>query len=103
MEKYLYKGREVVLQWGNYVNGNTAIDLINKNTGEQVVTVTVNIAMVDSNCIVVKNYSENTGVEDFLKEYGLVGEVVGEQRSGFVIVPVYLLTDKALKLREEHK
>lgn len=39
-------------------------------------------------CIAVKDYSENTGLVDFLKSIGFITDVVEKRPSGFVEIPI---------------
>lgn len=100
METYKYKDYEVTLSWNKYLNGNTALSL---DSQEGVVAdVSVNIEKVDKDLLVVKNYSENVGMDDFLLENGLVeSKVLGKINSGFISAPVYKLSKKAIELRDK--
>jgi hypothetical protein len=76
----------VHLEKGKYSNGRTAIELIDAEDGIPVMVATVNIPEVPLNEdeIIIKDYSENEGVLDFLQQNGLVGEVLREVTTGFV-------------------
>lgn len=105
MGVFNYAGYDVELEWGKYVyTDNTAINLVEKGTGELITTVTVNLedVKVDEDIIGVKDYSENEGMVKFLIDNELIetGFEMLEPR-GFVLIPYYRLTDKAKKLREE--
>ena len=39
-------------------------------------------------CIAVKDYSENTGLVDFLKSIGFITDVVEKRPSGFAEIPI---------------
>lgn len=52
------------------------------------------------NQIAIKDYSENEGTIDNLKRIGILGERVKVIQSGWVQIPVFELTDIAMKLWE---
>ena len=55
--------------------------------------------LVPENCLAVKDYSENAGMVEFLKAEGIIeGDPVGKIPSGFVEIPVYVLTQKGLDI-----
>jgi hypothetical protein len=53
-------------------------------------TATVNIpdAHLEPDEMVIKNYSENEGVLEFLQENNIVGPIIRTVRTGFVTCPV---------------
>lgn len=100
MEKFNYKGfKDCVFFASRYRdNGNLALQIVNEEDGP-IVTPTVNPGeALDDDCIAVKNYSENTGMLDFLREHDIVGEVVRVIPSGWVEIPVCRLTEKGKAL-----
>ena len=104
MEVYKFREYEVTLDWAEYGNNNTALQLLDEEGG-LVVTVTVNVDEVpDKDIIGVKNYSENKGMVDFLVGNGLIEEepevVI---YSGFVEVPYHRLTEKAIQSRDKQR
>lgn len=103
----LYKN--VVLEFGRYGNGATAIQIVSQDEEEgTLVTATVNIedyefeAMVRNpeygeRVVIVKDYSENEGVEAFLKENKIIDPYpIGKAQVGFEQCNIYLLTDEYL-------
>lgn len=72
-----YSEYNVSLSWGNYSNGRRALRLIDQEDGLPVMTVTVNVPDEElaENELIIKNYSENEGVLDFLLENDIVGPV----------------------------
>ena len=80
----------VRLEFGKYSNGRPAIELIEAETGEPVLMATVNIPDADlkGREIVIKNYSENEGVLQFLLQHSIIGPVKREIGIGFVSCPV---------------
>jgi hypothetical protein len=91
---YKYVGEygcyNVQIEFTKYSNGRPAIELIEAETGEPILTATVNIPDVDlkGREIVIKNYSENEGVLGFLLQHSIVGPVKREIGIGFVSCPV---------------
>lgn len=71
-----------------YLNGNTAIQLWNEEEG-LIATATVNLGeKLPRNQAYIKDYSENTGMLDVLKEAGIVKKVVSMEQSGWVMIPL---------------
>lgn len=82
---------------GTYPNGNKALQVFD-NEG-LVCTCSVNPGRkVADDCIAIKDYSENEGMADTLTKMEIIGERVGEIPSGFVVIPVFKLTQKGLDL-----
>lgn len=73
-----------------YPNGRTSLQIIDAEDGCPVMTATTNVPEIElaENEIIIKNYSENEGVLEFLQENGIVGKVKREVGIGFVSVPV---------------
>lgn len=71
------------------VKDRMAIMLIDSDSGEQVATVTVNLPEeeLDEDEVFIKNHSENEGMLEWTKQIGLVKEITGYVKSGFVEVP----------------
>lgn len=81
-----------------YMNGNLALQVVSSEEG-LITTCTVNPGEeIGDDFIAVKNYSENEGMDETLKEMGIIGEKVDEIPSGFVTIPVYKLTKKGKEL-----
>ena len=85
-----YSEYDVFLSWGTYSNGRKSLTLIDNADYCPVMTATVNIPEVhiEANEIIIKNYSENEGVLEFLQESGIVGPVKRTVGIGFVSCPV---------------
>ena len=83
----------VFLKRKKYSNGRTAIELIDAEDGCPVMTATVNIpdAHLEKDEIIIKNYSENEGVLDFLIENGITSKPDRWITSGWVTCPVVKL------------
>lgn len=85
-----YGTYNVIIEEGHYSNNRIALELIDSEEGDPVMVATVNIPEVPLNEgeIIIKDYSENEGVLDFLQQNGLVGEVLRKVQSGFVTCPI---------------
>lgn len=86
------------LQFGQYENGNTAIQLFDTKTGEPVGKITVNPLIPDRpGCIWVKDYQENTGMTESMIKSGIIKrEALGECEVGNGLrVILHELTDAA--------
>lgn len=85
-----YGTYDVIIAERCYSNNRLALEILDSEDGIPVMVATVNIPEVPLNEgeIIIKNYSENEGVLDFLQQNGLVGEVLREVQTGFVKCPV---------------
>lgn len=74
--------------------------LIKGANGERIAVASVNPPdKMPDGCIAVKNWSENSGMDTFLKKMGIIEETpLCQLTSGFVQIPVYLLTKEGKKL-----
>ena len=79
-------------------NGNLALSVTSETEGP-ITTCTVNTDVtLPEDCIAVKNYSENEGMDKTLADMEIIGEHIGFIKSGWVVIPVYRLTDKGKAL-----
>jgi hypothetical protein len=85
-----YGSYEVYLSFGTYRNGRTAIELLDSQDHEPVMVATVNIdnALLHGDEIIIKDYSENEGVLDFLVKNGITSRPKHWISSGWVTCPV---------------
>jgi hypothetical protein len=90
--------RDVVIQLHKYSNGRPAIQLIDAEDGEPYATATVNIpdVLLLDNEVLVKDYSENEGMLDFLCKNNIVTPTQNGVQSGFVWVPIAILNDESV-------
>jgi len=84
---------------GHYQNGNIGIEIWSDTEGP-ITKVTVNPdIIVSSDCIAIKNYSENEGMVDWLISMKVIEEtpvkIIG---SGFVQIPIHRLTKRGNEL-----
>lgn len=79
----------VYLKWGRYGNGREALELVDSTDQLTVMKASLNIPdfMLDPDEIIIKDYSENEGVLDFLQSNGIVGPTVGMVNTGYVKCP----------------
>jgi len=84
-----FLGEECNVEFGQYVNGRIAIDLICQ-TGERMARATVNDDMpsLADDEVAIKDYSENAGMLKALQAAGVVGEPLRYIASGFVQIPI---------------
>ena len=88
--KTQYAEYNVLIKKKKYSNGRTVLELIDSMDGAPVMVATVNVPEVSLGPteVIIKNYSENEGVLEFLQEHGIVGEVKREVGIGFVSCPI---------------
>lgn len=103
-DKFTYKSKystyeNCTFEVGRYTDDRNLALSISSETEGPICTCTVNTwKKLDDDRICVKNYSENEGMDNFLKGMGIIGEKVGSIPSGFVEIPVYLLTESGQEL-----
>lgn len=97
-----FKKWECLPEIGWYSNGRVAISLISAVNGEPIAVGTVNVPSADvpGGHVLIKNWSENSGMVTALKEAGIIEAPVGVVMTGFVQAPVCKLTEKGLELVE---
>lgn len=88
-----YAEYNVYLKKGKYWNGQTSIVLIDDEDGSQVMVATVVIdgVVLEKDEVIIKNYSENEGVLEFLIENGIVSKPLRTVSSGWVTCPIVKL------------
>lgn len=85
---------ELSLGFGKYANGQTRIQLFDKEDGLPYATATVAIedGLLKEGEVAIKDYSENEGVLDSLVEAGIVDHPHAFIQSSYVKIPVCKLT-----------
>lgn len=85
-----FLGYSCTVQFGEYTNGRTAIELVIKKTGEPMTVASVNLPYhhLESDEIAIKNYSENEGVLKALIAANIITQPVRFIATGFVQIPV---------------
>ena len=94
--KTQYSDYNVIIESGRYRNGRLALELIDAEDGCPVMTATVNLPEVklEENEIIIKNYSENEGVLEFLIENKITSNPVRCVNNGFVDFPIVKIINK---------
>jgi len=91
VKKVVYKGWNCNLNKSYYEHGKrVALCLIDADDGEPVSTCTVNLPeepLADDE-VLIKDYSENEGMVEFLVKEGVVERTNRDVRSGYVAIPV---------------
>ena len=85
-----FKGTDCILHKLKYVNGRTALELTEAETGESFLTVSKNIPTenLSSNEIIIKDYSENDGILRCLAEIGVISYPKRWITQGWVSLPI---------------
>jgi hypothetical protein len=88
-----FKQWDCSIERGTYSNGRVALQLNDLEDGMPIATATVNMPDVplEPNEVIIKNYSENSGISKTLMEAGLIGPPLRKVLSGFVTVEVHQL------------
>ena len=92
MKSINFMGYQCIATVAKYGNGRTAIQLIDSRDYEPIATATVNIPQVplDPDEVIIKNYSENEGIESPLIQAGIIGDKpLRYVQTVYVTVPVY--------------
>lgn len=99
---YDYRGFKVALEWGEYMNENTLLTLVDKEGGE-IVRVTKNTGMsVPKDIIAVKDTYSNEGMVNYLIKNKIIeDDIFHLEPTGFVVVPLYPLTEEMEKKRKQ--
>lgn len=100
MEKFTFKSKYATYQncyfvISHYGNGNLAVEVWSNEEGPINRITTNPDVKIPTTHIAIKNYAENEGMVDTMKEMGIIeGDPVQIIRTGYVMVPVYKLTSK---------
>lgn len=93
--------RNARLLFGSYAFGGAAVQI--GNDDGLICTASVNVAGYmpgTEHCVLIKDYSENSGLADQLQDLGFIVPTGRSVSSGFVSIDEYELTPKALAFRE---
>jgi hypothetical protein len=97
-----YKGDSVIIKIDNYANNNRIrLEIRDDVTGEPIAVITTNITEVAGLCYneaCIKNYFENEGMLQWMKDNNLIEEVIGMYEHGFITVPIVKLNMDKIKL-----
>lgn len=101
------KGITLEVEFNRYFNNNISMDLMVNEDGYREVYygVSVNLEHINpENTVLVKNWSENEGIEEVLVELGLIEKKpIAFYPSGYVLAPLYRLTQKAIEELEKQE
>lgn len=100
-----FEGYDCEVVFGQYFNGNTAIQLIDNDDKELVSVASVNGELKLAEGVVgLKIWSENEGIVQALIDGGIIEpELLGMEPTGFVVIEYYKLTKKAIEEFEYQK
>ena len=88
--KVKFKKYNCVTKLAKYSNGRTAIELVSEKRGEPILMATVNIPQVslEKDEVILKEYSEGTGILKSLMDAGVVSAPLRFVESGYITAPV---------------
>lgn len=103
MKKYKFKASDgslydVIIVKERYFNNQTALQLYDFNNHDLVLVITICVPelFLEEDEMVIKNYSENEGIMDFLLEYNIVKMTFRTVQVGYVQVPIVKLLSPAV-------
>lgn len=103
-KELVYNGDKVKLFLGKYMEPQNNALFMETIDGDPHTTCSVNIDTeepLEEDVVLIKDYSENEGMMDFLLENRVIEEVVGLESSGYVLIPVARLAmDKFVVVEE---
>ena len=93
---YRFDDYNVMLQFATYQTGQTRLALIDINDHSPIAVATVNIPEVKlkTDEVIIKDYSENEGMLEFLVDNNIVSKPTGFIEIGYVIAHVCKLLIK---------
>lgn len=103
MKDVKFAGYECTVQLGNYNNNRSSLTLIDKATGDEVAVASVHIpeVRVASDEVLIKDYSENEGMLNALRDAGVVTHTIREVESGFINIPLVKMSDEMMTLKRQ--
>ena len=94
-----FRHYKCVMKTAHYHNGNNALQFIDADNGEPILTASINPGIeIPPHLLAVKDYSENVGVAKCLADNGIIGKRVAVIPSGWIEIGVYQLTDEGKEL-----
>ena len=88
-----FLGEELTPVLNRYVNGQTAIQLLDRDGAPFMMASVAHDVNIDNDCVIIKNYSENEGIMEALIEAGIIEKPFCEIPTGFVTLYVAELCD----------
>lgn len=109
MKKFSYQDQfgnryyDCFFKVGQYSNKNIAIELYGvpaeePGCAEPIMTISTNLGKLKNNLVAVKNYSENKGAFELLKELEIIERIKDVAYFGFIEVPICEIN--LIKLKE---
>lgn len=88
MIKVKFKKWDCIVERCQYNNGRIALELIHEKDGDSVAVATVNVPEIElpEDEVLIKDYSENSGMVLALQNAGIIGGVLEEIPLNFVTV-----------------
>lgn len=86
-----FMGEELTPVIGEYVNGQTSIQLIDEDGMPFMTASVAHDVNIADDCVIIKNYSENEGILEALIEAGIIEKPFCEIPTGFVTLYVAAL------------
>lgn len=86
----MFKNYNISVNKAKYSNGRTAIQLTDKEDGSPFATATINLPQekLEKDEVIIKNYSENEGILDFLISNNIIDAPHRYITTGFVTCEV---------------
>lgn len=92
-----YANERVFINFLKYNNGNNALRLYCCQDNMPYAMCSINVdEKLSKDEIAIKNWSENTGMEEVLMSVGIIKEKVKNINNGYVTIPVYKLSQEVL-------
>jgi hypothetical protein len=90
MKEFMYNGTAINIKIGRYGNGRKAIQLFDATDGMAYMTATMNVSEkeVDIEDVVIKDYSENMGIYEWLVSKSIIEPAHALYELAFDSVPV---------------
>jgi len=92
MKKFKFNDEIVTVKETRYNNGRPCLQLFDSE-GFPYATATINVPKkeFDTELVVIKDYSENEGVYEFLLKHNIVSLPVAHYKTGFFLCPVAVI------------
>ena len=98
--KFMFNGREFIIQPAKYSNNNNLALLFRREEDDEndyYGLISVNTALtLPNNMAAIKDYSENEGIFEALKKQDIISDPVRYISSGYITIPVVKVVHKEL-------
>ncbi len=93
-----FKNKKLFVQFERYTNDNVCIDVVDK-FGECYLTATTNLGFkLDSNLVIIKNYSENEGIKECLILHNIISTEIKVIDNLFTLHKIKLEKNSSIKM-----